>query len=331
MGPTGATGPTGETGAPPEAETPAAAARAPSPPEIPPPPRLPATAEDARPGGSLAHSMGTWTADLFERNMQSVGRFVARQLIGTGADAVEVSLRVVGAIGYIVFALFLVLFFFFFFCTGYERVKGSLASLIPKWKKTRTLDMLRQMDEVIAGFVRGRLIIMAILMAVFTIGYWAIGVPAWLVLGPAVGILAIIPYAGLVSIPAAIALMWLQPVGPEWQQSWWWILLAPAVLYFFIQAIDDYVLTPTIQGKTTQMDTPTILFAVLAGGILAGFYGMILAVPTAACLKILWRETFWPRFKAWAEGRVKDFLPISRYDPTETGAPAAADAGAQPR
>jgi predicted PurR-regulated permease PerM len=66
------------------------------------------------------------------------------------------------------------------------------------------------------------------------------------------------------------------------------------------------------------MDMPTILFAVLAGGIIAGFYGILLAIPAAACLKILMRETFWPRFRAWADGRVKDFLPISRYDPTDT-------------
>src|SRR5690606_31266061 len=134
------------------------------------------------------------------------------------------------------------------------------------------------------------------------------------IVGPIVGVLSIIPYLGLISIPVAIALMWFQPVGPEWQQTWWWILFAPTALYFFIQTVDDYVLTPLIQGKATDMDTPTILFAVLAGGILAGFYGVLLAIPAAACLKILLRESFWPRFRAWAEGRVKDFLPISRYD-----------------
>jgi predicted PurR-regulated permease PerM len=103
------------------------------------------------------------------------------------------------------------------------------------------------------------------------------------------------------------------------------VIFAPIILYTLLQTIDDYVLTPLIQGKTTQMNTPTILFAVLAGGIVAGFYGVLLAIPAAACLKILMRESFWPRFKAWAEGRVKDFLPVSRYDPTET-APTTPDA-----
>lgn len=273
---------------------------------------------DGSPGGPISESVSSWAERLLESNMQGVGRVVARQLIGTGADAVELSLRVLGAIGYLAFAFFLVMFFFFFFCTGWAKVEHALTGLIPKWKKGRTLDMLRQMDGVISGFVRGRLIIMAIMMVLFTVGYWLIGVPAPLVVGPIVGILAIVPYLGLVSIPVSVLLMWLQPVGAPWQQTWWWILAAPLVLYFLIQTIDDYVLTPLIQGKTTQMDVPTILFAVLAGGILAGFYGVLLAIPVGACVKILLRESFWPRFRAWAEGRVKDFLPISRYDPTDT-------------
>jgi hypothetical protein len=50
-----------------------------------------------------------------------------------------------------------------------------------------------------------------------------------------------------------------------------------------------------------------------------GVYGTLLAVPVAACLKIVIKESFSPRFTAWARGRVKDFLRVSRYDPTEAG------------
>jgi predicted PurR-regulated permease PerM len=275
--------------------------------------------EEVEPGGSKSKQALSWITTRFEQNLQGLGRMVARYLVGTGANAVEIGIKTVKMVVYLGFALFLVLFFFFFFSTGYERVTTSIANLIPKWKRNRTLELLRQMDAVIAGFVRGRLIIMGILMVAFTIGYWLIGVPGALIVGPITGVLAVVPYLGLVSIPTAMVLMWLQPVGPAWQQTWWWIVIAPIALYFIIQTVEDYVLTPMIQGKATDMDTPSILFAVLAGGILAGFYGVLLAIPAAACIKILLREAFWPRFKAWAEGKVKDFLPISRYDPTEAG------------
>ena len=96
------------------------------------------------------------------------------------------------------------------------------------------------------------------------------------------------------------------------QGSWWWTLGAPVAVYFAGQAVDDYILTPAIQGKATNMDTPTILFASLAGGILAGIYGLLLAIPVAACVKLLLREVVWPRFHAWLKGAEKDFLPLKR-------------------
>ena len=94
--------------------------------------------------------------------------------------------------------------------------------------------------------------------------------------------------------------------------QWWWVLGAPAVVYFVGQALDDYVWTPVIQGKSTNMDTPTILFATLAGGALFGVFGMLIAIPIAACVKILIVEIVWPAFKDWAEGRSEDPLPIER-------------------
>jgi predicted PurR-regulated permease PerM len=60
------------------------------------------------------------------------------------------------------------------------------------------------------------------------------------------------------------------------------------------------------------MDVPTILFASIAGGALAGFYGLLVAIPAAACVKILLNEVFWPRFRAWSHGEAPDLLPIRK-------------------
>jgi predicted PurR-regulated permease PerM len=108
-------------------------------------------------------------------------------------------------------------------------------------------------------------------------------------------------------------LMALDTSGPAWQNSWWWTILAPLIVLAFTQLLDDYVLTPKIQGNATGMDTPTIVFASIAGGALAGVYGLLIAIPFFACVKILLREVVWPRFRAWSEGRVADPLPLD-YD-----------------
>jgi predicted PurR-regulated permease PerM len=90
------------------------------------------------------------------------------------------------------------------------------------------------------------------------------------------------------------------------------MVFAPIIAYQVGQFFDDYVLTPQIQGKSTDMDVPSILFATIAGGAIAGIYGLLLAIPVAACIKILLREIFWPKFRRWATGQEKDFLPIDR-------------------
>lgn len=244
--------------------------------------------------------------------VQSHASMIGRQAIGTGAQAVGVALNTVRSIGLMVFGAFLTAFFFFFLSTGFGSVLKFWEGLIPERKKGRAVELLMQMDRVVSGFVRGRLMIAMILGVVYTIGYWLVGVPAPLIMGPLVGLVTLVPYVALLGIPVCSLLMALEPSGVAWQTAWWWVLLAPAGVYGLGQAMDDYLLSPIIQGKNTGMDTPTILFASLAGGALAGVYGLLLAIPIAACIRVLIKEVFWPRFRAWAEGRAEDVLPIGK-------------------
>jgi len=257
-------------------------------------------------------------SDLY-RLIQMGAQWARDNAAAVGKSALNVSGGVAGAavstassIGGFAFGAFLTAFFFFFFSTGYGKVLAFWESLIPEKKKGRTIDLLAQMDRVIAGFVRGRLTICAVMVVVYSLGFWLIGVPAPLIVGPIIGLLTIVPYAaGAVGIPLAMLLMWIEPAS-GWQGQWWWVILGPCLVTGIVQVLDDYVLTPRVQGKSTNMDTPTILFASIAGGALAGFYGILLAIPVAACIKILIKELVWPRFVAWSQGRARDVLPIGK-------------------
>ncbi|MCW5769122.1 MAG: AI-2E family transporter [Phycisphaeraceae bacterium] len=248
-----------------------------------------------------------WVKD----NSEAIGAAVGKRALGTGSDALNAALRAVGSVGYIAFTAFLTGFFFFFISTGYGKVLEFWRDLIPERKKGLAIDLGQKMNAAVSGFVRGRLTIAAIQSVVFAIGYLLIGVPGWIILGPLVAFLSIIPYAALIGVPISIILLYLHPNAFEFQEAVWWTFGAPIALYVAGQALDDYILTPAIQGKSTGMDTPTILFASLAGGALAGVYGLLIAIPVAACIKILLQELFWPRFKRWAQGKETDFLPIS--------------------
>lgn len=250
----------------------------------------------------LIRSGITWLGD-------NAGR-IGQQALQRSSNVFGTVVGAAGTLGQILFGGFLTAFFFFFFCTGYGKLLAFWDGLIPEKKKGRVVELASRMDRVIAGFVRGRLTICAILICVYSLGYWIIGVPAPLILGPIVGICCLMPFvSGAVGLPTAAILMALEP-ATGFQGTWWWIIGSPILVFMIAQGLDDYLLSPVIQGKNTDMDMPSILFAVIAGGALAGVYGLLIAIPTAACIKILLREVFWPKFRSWAHGEAKDFLPI---------------------
>jgi predicted PurR-regulated permease PerM len=257
------------------------------------------------PETELRELVTNWTRENAER--------LTGLTIGTTVQAIQTALTTGKAIGGLFFGGFLTAFFFFFFSTRFGRIIEFWRDLIPEHNRDQTINMVRKMDRVISAFVRGRLTIMVMQCMVFGFGYWIIGVPAGIVLGLVVGVLALLPYISVVGVPAAILLMFLDP-PTGFRGAWWWMIGAPVVVYGIGQILDEYWLTPQIQGKATNMDAPTVLFASLAGGILAGFYGLLLAIPVAACLRIVLVEVVWPRVKDWVHGAARDPLPLGRSD-----------------
>ncbi|MFG0284580.1 MAG: AI-2E family transporter [Phycisphaerales bacterium JB039] len=239
---------------------------------------------------------------------QQPGTF-AMTAAGVSLNAAQALFRISVRTFGIAFGAFLTAFFFYFVATEWIQVKHFWHRLIPERNKDLILDLAAKFDRAISAFIRGRLTIAFIQAIVFSIGYFIIGVPAAFILGPAVALLSIVPYLALIGLPISVTLLWLEN-HTGLRGNILWVLGAPTALYFLGQALDDYVLTPAIQGKSQDMSTPTILFASLAGGALFGVFGLLIAIPIAACLKIVIQEILWPRFRDWAEGRSKDFLPI---------------------
>ena len=258
-------------------------------------------------GPSAVYEVVRWSINWLRANAETLGK----QALSSGWDAIGAATRTVTSVGVFVFQSFLALFFFFFFCSGWGKFRVFCKGLVPKESRSRVIELVRKMDNAIAAFIRGRLTICGILMVFYSLAYYFIGVPAPLILGPIVAILALFPYISSLGVPIAIFLLWLEP-NPGIRDEWWWTLFMPMAVFTCAQLLDDYVLTPAIQGKHTDMSTPVILFASVAGGALGGFYGLLIAIPCAACLKILVTDVFLPRVKAWSEGKVADVLPFGQ-------------------
>ncbi|MHC4968251.1 MAG: AI-2E family transporter [Planctomycetota bacterium] len=229
-----------------------------------------------------------------------------------GARAAGAALGTILQLG---FLAFLIPFYFFFFSVWYPSVVKFGRGLIPDSNRPRALELLGKMDNVVAGFVRGRIVISLIMGVMLAAGWAFCGVPYAIVLGLIVGLFCAVPYLGGVGIPLAVVFLAFQELGEPNEaerMAWWGIILWPTLVFGFVQVFEGYVLTPMIAGKATNLDPVTILVLVLAGGSIMGIYGMLLAIPVAACLKILCTDVLLPKVRAWTSGEAQDPLPFDR-------------------
>lgn len=229
-----------------------------------------------------------------------------------------------GVIQLVIFT-FIMVFCFFFFSTSFPAVRDYVRSFIPATHREHTLSLIAKMDRAISGFVRGRLLTCSVMCVIYATGWTIMGVPHAVLLGLSTGLLGLIPYFSAIGLPAAWLLLAISLTGAQDRTGWyfttaiagaepaiiWWkVLVFPWIVNFLAQSTEDYVLNPMIQGKATNLHPAAILLACIAGGALAGIYGMILAIPVTACGKIMLDEVVMPRFKQWIEGRREDPLPM---------------------
>lgn len=222
--------------------------------------------------------------------------------------------KIVGLSG-LLFAGVLIPFYFWFFSVSFPSAVEFLGTLVPNAQRARVFGLASEMDAAVAGFVRGRILIALGMGVMFAIGWWVIGVPYALTLGMLAGVLSIAPYLGIVVLLPVIGLLAAQQlqIADESQRlAWYWIFGGPPLVFVIVQSIEGYLLTPIFSGKATNLGPVSIFVAVLAGASVAGLYGMLLAIPTAACAKILIRETVMPSLKRWTDGKSADFLPLDR-------------------
>lgn len=240
---------------------------------------------------------------------------------GVGGDVVSIVQRsirtVTGILGFVVqvgLLAFLIPFYFFFFSVSFPKIVEFGRAMLPSANRERTLELLDKMDHVIAGFVRGRIVICGIMGVLFAFGWLVVGVPYALPLGIVVGVFSAVPYLGGVGLPLAVGLLLFEQLAtpPDERMAIWLVFVLPTAVFAIVQLIEGYVLIPAIAGKATDLDPVTIVVAVLAGGSVLGVYGMLLAIPAAACAKIMMKEVLLPHLRAWLEGRSRDPLPIGR-------------------
>lgn len=159
-------------------------------------------------------------------------------------------------------------------------------SLVPASKRAEVEHVARRLNRAIGGFFRGQLLVALVVGVLSSIGLAAIGLEFWFLVGMIAGLFNLIPLIGpwIGGVPGvAIALTTgslLQAIGV-------------VVVMVVVQQIDNHIITPSVMQRVVNVHPATVMLALLAGGTLFGFMGLLLAVPGVASLKIvighLWR------------------------------------------
>ena len=199
----------------------------------------------------------------------------------------------------------------FYLMRDWDRLVAWIATLIPPRHLPKSRQFAREADDVLGHVLRVQLTVMAALAAIYSIGLTLTGLKHGLIIGVIAGLLSFVPYLGFaVGFGAALIAMLVQ--SHEWLPLLW-----VALVFGIGQALESAILTPILVGDKIGLHPVTVIFAVMAGGQLFGFIGVLLALPVSAVLAVLMRHAK----EQWLKSPL--YLQDAPADTTVAAPPAA--------
>ncbi len=203
-------------------------------------------------------------------------------------DVVKNVLGYVGKSGGVVFGLLANLLLIpvvtFYMLRDWDEFVAGIHHLLPRQIEPDVSRLARESDVMLSAFLRGQVLVMFALATIYSIGLWLVGVKFALLIGVIAGLVSFIPYMGLIVgiLIAGIAVL-LQTQDPM-------ALLLVVAVFGVGQVLEGALLTPMLVGDRIGMHPVAVIFSVLAGGQLFGFFGILVALPVAAVIAVLIRD-----------------------------------------
>lgn len=226
-------------------------------------------------GGGLVLNLAPLEEQIIS-TVSDLGRTLSGSVPGLVFSALE---TVIFTLVYLIITFYLLL--------QANQLKTWTAQLIPAAYRTEICDLGRQIDRVLSAYIRGQLMLIVIMAVLLYIPLSILKVPYALVIAIASGVLEIIPILGpwaAAGIAMIVALF--QPVVPFGLSNLGLAGLL-GLIYFALRQIEDHFIIPNLMGSLVRLHPAVVIFAILAGGALAGAFGLLVSIPVAAVIRIL--------------------------------------------
>ena len=227
-------------------------------------------------GGSLERAQG-WLV----RNGVTAEDGLREMLLQRGQEAIAAAApAVVNGLGSLAGSLgrwMLAPVFAYYFLRDRKQIGAWLLSLLPLGWRSTAVRMLREMRRETAGYLRGQLLVCAIVGGLTAVGLLFCGVPAWLLLGAVMGVMEFVPYAGPFAAGVLVALF----AAPSGLTRTLWAL----GLVLAVQQLEGSFLSPRLVSDATRLHPVVVLLCVILGGAAGGVTGILLSVPLVLCMR----------------------------------------------
>lgn len=176
----------------------------------------------------------------------------------------------------------IVILYVIFIMLDYERLMLSFRQLVPYRHRKTAFRIFDDIKNSMNRYFRGQFIIAMTVGILFAIGFLIVGLPMGVILGLFIGVLNMVPYLQVISLPIC-ALLCLVAVATN-GVDFWVIFWESMAVYVIVQSIQDLILTPKIMGKVMGLNPAIILLSLSVWGCLLGFIGLIIALPLTTLL-----------------------------------------------
>lgn len=181
-----------------------------------------------------------------------------------------------------IFLFILSLIVSFYLLKDARKIRSALINYIPKEYQKKVSEFLTDVDKILGGYIRGQLIIAAVVGTSIGIGLFLLRIKYAFVLGTVAGVFNVVPYFGaVIAITPALLLGLIKDPFSAW--TFLWVIL----LFIGVSQVEMYFLAPRILSRKVRLHPVAIIFAIVVGGAALGILGVLLAIPALAILKAL--------------------------------------------
>lgn len=172
----------------------------------------------------------------------------------------------------------------FYLLRDWDIVLKRLLGLFPVRSRRPISEFAREADTVLAAFLRGQLLVMFLLACIYSVGLAIAGLDLAIPVGVVSGLVSFVPYLGFLTGSVLAVLAALLQGGDVWLYG------GVAIAFTVGQVLESFLLTPVLVGDRIGLHPVTVIFAIMAGGQLFGFVGVLLALPVAAVSMVAARQ-----------------------------------------